>query len=274
VGATARLRAWASAGHAIGDHPLLGSGPGRFRAATSAYRDLALVHAEGADRRFIDAHNLAVEYATTTGLLGVAALAAWLFAACRRARGPLLALGAAGRVDVVPLGRARAGATALLVVVALAAAGRLIFGDFELDQARLDFRASAARAAVRALPPWPEPADLASRVALYRSITTHAPDARREALRWSGAATRRDPTDPTAWSDLGEAQLYFGEAAPAERSFRRALRWDPWSVRALNGLANAALARGDRLGARRALQRSLLADPHQTNARRLANTPG
>jgi putative inorganic carbon (HCO3(-)) transporter len=294
VGTTARLRVWASAGHAIADHPVMGFGPGRFRAATSRYRDLALARAEGADRRFVDAHNLAVEYATTTGLFGVAVLGTWLVIACRRARGPLLgfallvfamhlvepqfvgttplallALGAAGRADVVPLGRARAAATAFLVVAAACAAGRLMFGDFELDQARLDFRADAARAAVRALPPWPEPAELATRVALYRSITTHAPDARREALRWSGSATRRDSTDPTAWTELGEAQLYFGEALPAEHSFLLALRWDPWSVRALNGLANAALARGDRLGARRALQRSLLADPHQTNARRL-----
>src|SRR5947209_2273232 len=87
VGTTARLRAWAAAGHAIAEHPLLGSGPGRYRAATSAHRDLALVRAEGADRLFVDAHNLVVEYAATTGLVGAAALAVWLLAAFRRARG-------------------------------------------------------------------------------------------------------------------------------------------------------------------------------------------
>jgi len=288
VGTTARLRGWASAGHAISNRPVLGSGPGRFRAATSRYRDLALVHAEGADRRFVDAHNIAVEYTTTTGILGVSALTLWLFLACRRARGPLLwfavlvlamhlvepqsvsttplallALGVAGRAEVARLGRGGVAVTVVLVVGGLAAAGRLVWGDFQLRQAELDFRPRAAADAVRALPPWPEPADVAGRVALYRSIATHSPEARRDTLRYDRRATRRDPTDPNAWSVLAEAQLYFGQPDAADDSFRHALRWDPWSVRALNGLANAAIAHGDTVVATSALRRSLRADPAQ-----------
>ena len=118
---------------------------------------------------------------------------------------------------------------------------------------------------MRALPPWPEPAQEASRAALYRSITTRSPG--RQTLRWAEVARRRDPTDPTSSSELGEAQLYFGDAASAEQSFRRALRWDPWSVRALNGLANAALADGGRATAKRALERSLRAEPAQPKIR-------
>jgi len=292
VNTAGRVHAWASAGHAIVDHPVLGSGPGRFRAATSRYRDLALVHAEGGDRLFVDAHNVFVEYATTTGILGVTAFAIWLALVCRRAKGPLLgfallvlamhlvepqfvgttplaflALGTAGRVAVAPVRQMATALIAVLVLAALISAGRLLYGDFELHQAILDSRAAPAKAAVGALPPWPEPASVAGRVALYRSITTHAPDARTETLRWARLATRRDDTDPAAWSSLAEAQLYFGDAPAAERTFREALRWDPWSVRALNGLANALLAAGDRQAARAALERSLTADPTQKKAR-------
>jgi hypothetical protein len=292
VGTTARLQVWRSAAHAVGDRPLLGAGPGRFRAATSKYRDLSLVHAEGADHLFIDAHNIFVEYTTTTGLFGVAAFAVWLVMACRRSRGPLLwfallvlamhlvepqsvgttplaflALGVAGRAAVAPLGKLWAAVTALLALAALGAAGRLLYGDFQLRQANLDFNAAAARRAVAALPPWPEPAEFAGRIALFQFISTHAPPGRNEALKWDRLATRRDNTDPTAWSVLAEAQLYFGDAPAAERSFNTALRWDPWSVRALNGLANAALAQGDRVTAKAALERSLRAEPTQKRAR-------
>jgi O-Antigen ligase/Tetratricopeptide repeat len=300
VGTAARIHVWASARHAVVDHPVLGSGPGRFRAATSPSRTLALVHAAGADRVFFDAHNVVVEYATTTGLLGLAALAVWLALAGRRATGPLLgfallvgamhlvepqfvgttplallALGLAGRADVAPCRPVVTATTVVLALVAVVGGGRLLFGDFELDQAQLDFLAAPAHAAVRVLPPWSEPPELAGKVELYTSISTHSPVARRATLRWLALAVRRDPTDPVAWSLQGESQLYFGEAAAAEQSFRRALQRDPWSVRALNGLANAAIARGDRVAARRALQRSLLANPAQTTARRLlAELPG
>jgi hypothetical protein len=285
VGTTARLRVWASAGQAIAHRPLLGSGPGLFGEATTRYRDLALVRAEGPDRRFVDAHNLPVEYATTTGFLGLAALATWLALAARRASGPLLAfallvlamhlvepqfvattplaflaLGAAARVGLAQGGRVLTLTTALLCVAALAAAGRLLWGDYELHQAGLDFRPGQARAAVRALPPWSDPPQVAAKVALYESITTHSPAGRVAALRWSRLAVDRDPHDPIAWSAYGEIQLYYGDAAAAERSFRSALRADPWSVKALQGLANAAVARGDRATARRALQRAVLAD--------------
>jgi len=292
VSTTARLHAWASAGRAVADRPVLGAGPGRFRAATSPHRDLALVRAEGAGRLFFDAHNIFVEYTTTTGILGLVAFAGWLALAGWRARGPLLgfaalvlamhlvepqfvgttplaflALGAAGRAAVAPLGRWATAVTAVLVLAALGAAGRLLYGDFQLRQAGLDFRAAPAKAAVDALPPWSEPAGIAGRVALYRSITTHAPEARAETLHWDRLATRRDDTDSEAWSVLGEAQLYFGDAPAAERSFKEALRWDPWSIRALNGLASTYLGQGDTGKAKAALKRSLTAAPNQKKAR-------
>jgi putative inorganic carbon (HCO3(-)) transporter len=292
VGTAARFHVWESARHAIADHPVLGSGPGRFRAATSPSRTLALVHAEGADRVFFDAHNVVVEYATTTGLLGLAALAVWLALAGRRAAGPLvgfalligamhlvepqfvgttplalLALGMAGRADVAPGRPVLTGATVVLGLIAVVAGSRLLVGDFDLDQAQLDFRAGPAHDAVRTLPPWPEPPELAAKIELYTSITTKSPAARAATLRWLAVAVQRDPTDPVAWSLQGESQLYFGDAAGAQHSFRHALQRDPWSVRALDGLANAALARGDTAAARGALSRSLRVDPNQPKVR-------
>jgi O-antigen ligase len=292
VGTTARLQAWATAAHAVADHPVLGAGPGRFRAATSKYRDLALVRAEGADRLFVDAHNMAVEYATTTGIVGLAALALWLCFGSQRARGPLfgffllvlamhlvepqavgttplalLALGVSGRAEVPRLGRVGTVVTAALVAASLVTAGRLVWGDYELNQATLDFNSGQARAAVRALPPWAEPANSAGRIALFKSISTNAPAARGATLRWDRLATRRDPTNPLAWTELAEAQLYFGDTGAAQGDFREALRWDPWSVRALNGLANAELADHDIRAARSALTRSLRAEPNQPKIR-------
>jgi len=292
-GVTPRLHVWASAGPAIAAHPVLGVGPGRFRAATSPHRDLALVHAEGPDRYFVDAHNGAVEYATTTGLLGVLALGTWLGVAGRRGAGPLLgfavvalamhlvepeflgttpvallALGASGRASFAAVRSRRVGTAvvAALVVAALVGAGRLLVGDSELNQARLDFRLAPARTAIRVLPPWPEPASLAGEAALYRALT-HAPAARAAALRYRRLAADRDPTNPTSWNQLGETELAVGSPRSAIVAFRRALRWDPWSARALNGLGNAALAVGDRATARSAFQRSLVAAPSQKGLR-------
>jgi hypothetical protein len=293
-GLTARVRTWASAGTAIAAHPLVGVGPGQFRSATSPHRDLALVHSEGADRLFLDAHNIVVEYATTTGVTGLVALTVFVALAARRARGPLLgfaamalavhlvepqfvgttplaflALGAAGkRTRPAPTHRTRA-AVALLVLGALVAGGFLVAGDLKLNQAALDFHAVPARAAVRLLPPWPEPARLVARIALFRAVTTHGRTGRAETLRWRRRAVAEDQTDPRSWTELGEAQLYFGEPHAAERSFERALYWDPWSVRALNGLGQAAMADHDARRARRAFERSLLVSPSQVKVRRL-----
>ncbi|MBV8160790.1 MAG: O-antigen ligase family protein [Acidimicrobiia bacterium] len=292
-GVTARLHAWASAGRAVADHPVLGAGPGRFSAATSKYRDLALVRSEGPDVRYVEAHNFVVEYLTTTGVLGLAALATWLALAARRARGPLLwfaavvlamhlvepqfvattplaalALGAAGRVGPVGGGRNVLLATSVLTLAAAVGAGRLLYGDYELHQAGLDFHLAPARTAVRVLPPWSDPPQVAAKIALYQSIATNSHAGRAEALRESRLATERDPADPIAWSALGEIQLYYGDPASAMASFRRALLVDPWSVRALSGVANVATTLGDRPTARRALARAVQANPSDPKLRR------
>ncbi len=88
-GVTPRMSMWWASRHAVADHPMVGSGPGTYREATSRYRTIRVARAFGADLYFTDAHNLIVEYATTTGLLGLASLLAWLLWAWRRSAGPL-----------------------------------------------------------------------------------------------------------------------------------------------------------------------------------------
>ena len=90
-----RFHAWIAAAHAFAAHPILGSGPGQFRAATSAYFSAADVRADGSVLgTFPDAHNLIVEYATTTGIIGLGLLVAWVVFSVRGRSGPLLGFAA------------------------------------------------------------------------------------------------------------------------------------------------------------------------------------
>jgi tetratricopeptide (TPR) repeat protein len=293
-----RLETWLSARHAVAERPVLGSGPGRFRAATSRFRTLRLVRAEGADRLFVDAHDLPVEYAVTTGLPGLALLLGWLALAVRRAgwRSPLggfalivlamhlvepqnvaltpvafLALGAAapaGRRASVSL-RALVPAQALLVAAAVGTAVLLLVGSFHLDQARLDLTLGQARQARRLLPAWPEPRLVTATASVFVSKTEGRPELLVASRRWRRAAVARDPTDPALWIDLARSELGAGLVAPAGRDFRRALDFDPWSAEALAGLGRVAHAQGDRAGAVPFFRRSLRAEPDQPAVRRL-----
>lgn len=89
-----RLHAWLEGLRAIGHQPLLGAGPGRFQAATSSLFPLWFDRAN-ANQVFGDAHNLVVEVAVTTGVLGLGALTAWAAVSVPRCRGPLLGFAAA-----------------------------------------------------------------------------------------------------------------------------------------------------------------------------------
>ncbi|MHB8318531.1 MAG: O-antigen ligase family protein [Acidimicrobiales bacterium] len=83
-----RLSAWSAALHAIAHKPLFGYGPGQFREATSSFFTMA--SEKNLVGTFTDAHNFIVEYATTTGLIGVALLIAWIVLAVYGRRGRLL----------------------------------------------------------------------------------------------------------------------------------------------------------------------------------------
>ena len=122
-----RWATWKAGAHVVAHRPLVGAGPGRFGAATLPYRTLAAVRQGQADAYYVDAHNIVVEYATTTGLLGLAALLAWLGLALRRASGPLLAFGAV--LLVLHMAEPMSVGVTPLAFLALGAAGPMIAAE-------------------------------------------------------------------------------------------------------------------------------------------------
>ena len=89
VGNTPRTENYAGGVHALLERPLLGWGPARYVAATAPERTEALERVNP-DSIFVDVNDWPLHWAVTTGLIGLAALAAWLALAARRASGALL----------------------------------------------------------------------------------------------------------------------------------------------------------------------------------------
>jgi O-antigen ligase len=265
-----RPETWWSARHAIAARPLLGIGPGQFRTATSPYRPVIVARAEGPDALFSDAHNLFVEYATTTGLLGLVALVAWLVAAIRQGRGWLL-VGALGMLVValfepqsvvstplmfLALGvsagdgvrlstssrrTARLVARGAFVVVGVLLAAIFLVAEFDLSQGQLDLRLSPVEQANRLLPAWPRTASLLAKVWLFKGIVANHDQLDYQKSRyWRLVALHRDDTDPALWDDLAELDASDGRSSAARVEFASALRLNPTSVRAMIGLANLA----------------------------------
>ncbi len=89
-----RLHAWLEGARYLVHHPLLGAGPGQFGAATSALFPLWFVRSHPG-QVFTDGHDIVVEYAVTTGLLGLTCLVAFTLTALHARRGLLLGFAAA-----------------------------------------------------------------------------------------------------------------------------------------------------------------------------------
>lgn len=264
----ARLYTWADAGQAVVARPVTGAGPGRYLTATTPYRNLGLARIAGGEGYFRDAHNFVVEYAVTTGLLGLATLAVFLALAIRRARGPLawfaaailvvglvqplfvgttplafLALGAAGPAPGVRRRRSRAAALPTIAAVPLALL--LLTGDARVETARLDGNPPALLRAARWLPPWPETASIAGRLFIVEARVARRDAEFLQALHWHREAVRRDPEDPRWLNDLGALELAGGDPNAARTAFLRALARAPYSRGALVGLARTAHSQGD-----------------------------
>ncbi len=267
-----RVDRWRMAEPAVKARPLLGIGPGLYRRATSRYATPASARAFGADSINIDAHNVFVEYAVTTGFLGVIALLGWLLLASRHARGALAWFAAAGAVSLLlqpqfvgltpVLGLALGAATRqvpkhrpwsksvtvgviVLVLVGAVVGGALMRGDGMERTADSSHHPVDGRAAVRALPIWPIPdLTLARSYERIASTVNHA-EAWRQAIAATRAARRRDPSDTEVLNRLGDLELAQGSLVRAREAYEAARFWNPQSVVSRLGLARVEMQVGN-----------------------------
>lgn len=267
-GVHTRAAVWGYGAAAAVERPLLGWGPGRFAAATTARYD-ADVTRHGVHT---NAHSWPVEYATTTGAVGLGLLVGWLVLAGRQARGPLawfaalhgvfalveptslaitpvalLALGAAGPVWTRPKRppalpqRVAVGGAAVGVAVGVV----LLAGEVKMSDALLDTSLMAWRSADQLLPAWPEVTYLGARVEAFQALATAGPDHRERALALARETVARDPADPQWWAYLGYIELRWGSLEAAGEAFNEALDRLPSHPMGLLGAAEHAHERGD-----------------------------
>ena len=83
TGLRPRADTWRGGLDALAARPVWGYGPGSFLVAASPHRTAAVARGDGPDTLYADAHNLVVESAVTTGVVGLVLLAAWLWTAAR-----------------------------------------------------------------------------------------------------------------------------------------------------------------------------------------------
>ena len=268
----ARTDRWRMAEPAVRARPLLGIGPGLYRRGTSRYATPAAARAFGADSLNIDAHNVVVEYAVTTGALGVIALLGWLLLAARGTRGALAWFAAAGAVSLLlqpqfigltpvlalALGAAKrevraprrwsnpvvAGATALALLGAVVGVA-LMRADGLERAADASHHPVDGRAAVRALPIWPIPDLTLANSYSHVASTSDQAGAWRRAIAAARAAHRRDPSDPEALDRLGELEFAHGSLIRARRAYEAARLWNPQSVVSRLGLARVEAQAGN-----------------------------
>lgn len=263
-----RTAFWEIGVEAALDRPVLGWGPGRFEAATSPRVTAAA--SEGGVNVYKDAHNWVVEYAVTTGVVGLGLLLAWLVASARSASGPLtgfavtaglfmlvepvsvgiaplalLALGASAPPAVAAAGvgrrwRRAAGAT---LVAGLAVSGVFLGGEALLEQARLDSSPAGMARASALLPPWAEVSRTAARTEVFAGL--HDDGHRAKALALARQATRREPEDAASWSYLAQLELVWGSDGAAARAVDRTLERNPWYADGLRSSAVLAARTGD-----------------------------
>jgi hypothetical protein len=80
-----RLRVWLQSAHYVLHHPVFGVGPGQFRTAMDSSATLSFFQNVLAGKILTDAHDIFVNVAVTTGLLGLACFLMWMFGAARTA---------------------------------------------------------------------------------------------------------------------------------------------------------------------------------------------
>lgn len=273
-----RLDIWSTAGRAIIQRPLMGYGPGELESGVNHLIGISFARALGPDQLFTDAHDIFVEVAVTTGVVGLALFLVWLLGGLRQACNdfvafalmalavelveplnvaitPLLflALGAASvRLSITAsesaprIGLPGRCVTGVLAAAALALAGTMIVGDAALNNSPpAAYSLSEARTASSWLPYWPQGADALTAEYRYQAAVSHGSRSvqqwLRRALRASREAEGRLPFDPLAVDDVGQSYLGLGKYGAARAEFLKARRAEPYNAAALSGLGDVAL---------------------------------
>ncbi len=275
AGSAGRLEAWGYGLRATLDRPLLGWGPGRFRAAVQGRFSAEFTGTHAGNELtqiWWDAHNIVVNTAATLGVVGLALAVVFGFLVVRRARGPLawfagivatswllqpaglatlplvlFSLGAASIRPACPLSSddsvasestARAEATRLALLFGVALSLLVVLADVQV-KAAVESRSADSLAAAADRVPWdPVVADLAAEAQVaYGS----GPGAIEAAILWEQAAIDREPDRPYYRNRLAQLQLAAGQTATARRTLDSALALQPWNTRswALLGVAAA-----------------------------------
>lgn len=265
-----RIERWKMAGTAIEKDPLWGAGPGLYRRATSPHNTVPAALGMGPDHLHEDGHNIFIEYATTTGILGLAALLTWLIFIGRQIRGPLVAFVAGGSLSFLlqpqslalmpalafaagasanlpryPLAKKIALSSLVLSFLGLALGLSVAFTDHLLSRAVLQNDVMAAKRAVAFMPIWAELPTSEVKALRAQPDIEKSSLLQREVLAACREAVRRDPSSPKANNDLGAMEILYGTRPVAIRAFDAALHWDPYSLRALLARASLAAETGD-----------------------------
>ena len=297
VGFHQRLDLWRFAASALLHRPLLGFGPGELESATNPRMSLGFARTLQPGKLFADSHNLVIEVAVTTGILGLACFIAWVVPALLGARNlfvyfalmcfavelveplniaitPLafLALGASVMPRSLPhphsrrlAGPARA-CVAVLCAAAVLLGGEMIVGDaaFVRTPPR-DYLLANSKTANSLLFYWPESSAALTEYYRYEAAVHHTRRAVRHylelALQFSRETADRLPFDPLVWVSLGDSELALRRFSSATREYERALRADRWSAAAFDGLGQVSMEQHRFAAAERWYRRELQAAP-------------
>jgi O-antigen ligase len=278
VGYHQRLQLWHFGLEALFHRPVLGYGPSQLMAATAPRLNEAFARLLQPGRMFTDAHNVVVEVAVTTGLLGLACFLAWVVTAVLQSRNSMVLFAIMGlaielveplNVAITPLVfltlaaalvdrpvlapeerlfpsrlvLAQRLAVGLLAATALGWGGVLVAGDVALNHAPPDgYSLGQAKEANRLLFFWPDSALALTDYYRYKAAALHtrAEDRYlRLAVETSHETVRRLPFDPLLWVALGDNHLALGQYRAATVDYRHALELYPWCSEAFDGLARS-----------------------------------
>jgi O-antigen ligase len=248
-----RFAAWRAGWSGFLERPVLGWGLGEFRTAAQHHLDLDVALSVGFDTRsegWADPHNAVIGLLVMVGVVGLAVIGAFGFAAARTCRGPMawfvlpvlltwmlqpvtlvtlpLVFAALGASAPPPTLRERPVRDVPRTDLALFAGGLVVSLVMVVTLTRLGRADNGDEAA--AIARWfPGDATIANLVSVAYLQDRDDPREAAKALEWAEEAARRDPSRPRYWTEVAGLQLIQGDFEAAERAARQALdlqRWD------------------------------------------------